>query len=212
MHAVCVGQKLTFKATGFFLMFSFFPGHTLRMLSTPSFLAELIEKLLKIANKINDNAAIRMFISGSTGSKDWESAAAQARSTLLNFQFKMYDLEDLFANAERTEFLVVTVPTELAVRESMRLLNDLTFESPDLPIKVRNVVVNQVLEDSSAQVYVDHVRVSQQKSISVLEQTVETAPYKTALTLVPYLDTEPRGVFGLKVLADALLNEQKVAT
>lgn len=182
------------------------------MLSTPSFLAELIEKLLKIANKINDNAAIRMFISGSTGSKDWESAAAQARSTLLNFQFKMYDLEDLFANAERTEFLVVTVPTELAVRESMRLLNDLTFESPDLPIKVRNVVVNQVLEDSSAQVYVDHVRVSQQKSISVLEQTVATAPYKTALTLVPYLDTEPRGVFGLKVLADALLNEQKVAT
>ena len=183
------------------------------MLSTPSFLAELIERLLKIAQKINDNAAVKMFISASAGSQDWESAAAQARSTLLSFQFQMYDLEDLFSNAEQTEFLIVTVPTELAVRESMRLLNDLTFESPDLPIKVRNIIVNQVLEDSNAQVFVDHVRTSQQKSISVLEQTVKkSSDAPIVLTRVPYLDTEPRGVFGLKVLADALLQEEKVET
>ena len=187
-------------------------GHTLRMLSTPSFLAELIERLLKIAQKINNNAAVKMFISGAAGSQDWESAAEQARSTLLNFQFQMYDLEDLFANAEQTEFLIVTVPTELAVRESIRLLNDLTFESPDLPIKVRNVIVNQVLEDSNAEVFVDHVRTSQQKSISALEQTIASSPNSIVLTRVPFLDTEPRGVFGLKVLADALLQEEKVET
>lgn len=180
------------------------------MLSTPSFLAELIERLLKIATKIDENAAVRMLMSSSARSQDWESAAAQARSTLLNFQFKMYDLEDLFADAENTEFLIVAVPTELAVRESMRLMNDLTFESPDLPIKVRNVVVNQVLEDSNAQVFVDHIRTIQQKSISALKQTVEGASHKPALTLVPYLDTEPRGVFGLKVLADSLLKEETV--
>jgi len=183
------------------------------MLSTPSFLAELMERLLKIAQKINQNAAVKMLISGATGSQDWESGAAQARSTLLNFQFQMYDLEDLFSNAEQTEFLIVTVPTELAVRESMRLLNDLTFESPDLPIKVRNVIVNQVLEDSSAQVFVDHVRTSQQKSITILERTIDEYPDNPiVLTRVPYLDTEPRGVFGLKVLADALLQEEKVET
>ena len=184
----------------------------MRMLSTPSFLADLIERLLNIASKINNNAAVKMFISGAAGSKDWEGAAAQARSTLLNFQFQMYDLEDLFSNAEQTEFLIVTVPTELAVRESMRLLNDLTFESPDLPIKVRNVIVNQVLGESNAQVFVDHVRTSQQKSISALEQIVESVPNKPILTRVPYLDTEPRGVFGLKVLADALLKKEEVET
>ena len=182
------------------------------MLSTPSFLAELIERLLNIANKINNNAAVKMFISGAAGSQDWESAAAQARSTLLNFQFQMYDLEDLFANAEQTEFLIVTVPTELAVRESMRLLNDLTFESPDLPIKVKNVIVNQVLGESNAQVFVDHVRTSQQKSISALKHLVDSTPIKPNLTRVPYLDTEPRGVFGLKVLADALLKKEEVET
>lgn len=193
--------------------FPIITGHTLRMLSTPSFLAELIERLLKIAQKINGNSAVKMLISGATGSQDWESGAAQARSTLLNFQFQMYDLEDLFANAEQTEFLIVTVPTELAVRESVRLLNDLTFESPDLPIKVRNVIVNQVLQDSSAEVFVDHVRSSQQKSITALEQTVaDSAISPITLTRVPFLDTEPRGVFGLKVLADALLQEEKVET
>ena len=182
------------------------------MLSTPSFLAELIERLLNIATKINNNAAVKMFLSSASRSQDWESAAEQARSTLLNFQFQMYDLEDLFANAEQTEFLIVTVPTELAVRESMRLLNDLTFESPDLPIKVRNVVVNQVLEESNAAVFVDHVRTSQQKSIAALEQIAANASSKPTLTRVPYLDTEPRGVFGLKVLADALLKREEVET
>jgi anion-transporting ArsA/GET3 family ATPase len=58
----------------------------------------------------------------------------------------MYDLEDMFADPETTEFLVVTIGTELAVRESVRLLNDLTFGDPDMPIRVRNVVVNQVLD------------------------------------------------------------------
>lgn len=185
-------------------------GHTLRMLSTPSFLAELIERLLKISDKINNNAAVRMFISSQARSQDWEAASTQARSTLLNFQFQMYDLEDLFANAEQTEFLVVTVPTELAVRESMRLLNDLTFESPDLPIKVRNIVVNQVLSDGNAQVFLDHLSTSQRKSVDALERTVDGIADKPVLTLVSYLDTEPRGVFGLKVLADALLQEEKV--
>ena len=182
------------------------------MLSTPSFLAELIERLLSIAGKINNNAAVKMFLSGATGSSDWESAASQARSKLLSFQFQMYDLEDLFADAEHTEFLIVTVPTELAVRESMRLLNDLTFESPDLPIKVRNVVVNQVLADSDAKVFIDHVETSQQKSLEALEKIAANAPSKPAVTRVPYLDTEPRGVFGLKVLSDALLKREEVET
>ena len=52
----------------------------------------------------------------------------------------------MFADPAATEFLIVTIGTELAVRESVRLLNDLTFGDPDMPIRVRNVVVNQVLD------------------------------------------------------------------
>ena len=138
-----------------------------------------------------------------------DSAATAAKSQLIGFQLNMYDLEDLLCNPEQTEFLIVTVPTQLAVRESVRLLNDLTFEAPDMPIKVRNIVVNQVLKDDGSDVssFLSHVSDGQVSSIKSLEQAMETyKPNPPTITKVQYLDTEPRGVFGLKVLGDALLN------
>jgi arsenite-transporting ATPase len=136
----------------------------------------------------------------------------QAKSTLLKFQFQMYDLEDLFSDPNVTEFLIVLVPTELAVRESIRLLNDLTFQSPDMPIKVRNIVVNQVLsEEMGSQIFLDHVAKSQRLAIGDLERFVTTCAHRLMVTKVPYLDTEPRGVYGMKVVSDKLLNEQQPA-
>lgn len=184
-------------------------GHTLRMLSTPSFIADLIDKLLAIAQKVNQNAAIKMLITSSASSQEIETAAETAKSTLLSFQLQMYDLEDLFADPDSTEFLIVTVPTELAVRESTRLLNDLTFEDPDMPIKVRNVVANQVLQDdgSDAQTYLSHVQQGQKSSINELTSTAASMENPPTITSVPYLDTEPRGVFGLNILAEELMRD-----
>ena len=200
-------------------------GHTLRMLSTPTFLAELIDRLLRISEKINSNAAVKMFIGSSARRDEINAAVESAKSTLYKFQFQMYDLEDLFADAEQTEFLIVTVPTELAVRESTRLLNDLTFEAPDMPIKVRNVICNQVLkegDDEDARIFLSHVENSQKQAIADLERfSSNTAAASTSsankssgssspvITKVPYLDTEPRGVFGLKILADELMKESE---
>jgi arsenite-transporting ATPase len=131
----------------------------------------------------------------------------------LKFQFQMYDLEDLFSNPDQTEFLIVTVPTELAVRESVRLLNDLTFDAPDMPIKVRQIVVNQVLKDDESDIrtFLSHVSDGQSTSIQNLQQFLGTMTTTPRLTKVPYLDTEPRGVFGLKMLADELLREEEVS-
>lgn len=196
-------------------------GHTLRMLSTPGFLAELIDRLLVIAERINSNSMVKMFISSSKRADDIESAADTAKSQLLSFQLQMYDLEDMFANAKQTEFLIVTVATELAARESIRLLNDLTFEAPDMPIKVRNLVVNQVLDESEsveaagegniAQVFQGHVCKSQSASIAELERAAGSVAKPPRITQVRYLDTEPRGVFGLKVLANELMREVEEA-
>lgn len=184
-------------------------GHTLRMLSTPGFLAELIDRLLMIAEKVNSNAAVKMLISGSARGQGIETAAETAKSTLLSFQLQMYDLEDLFADAEQTEFLIVTVATELAARESIRLLNDLTFEAPDMPIKVRNIVVNQVLSDdgSDAKTFISHMAQSQRGSIEALERYTSGLERPPIITKVEFLDTEPRGVFGLKILANEMLKE-----
>lgn len=184
------------------------------MLSTPGFLAELIDRLLAIAEKVNSNVAVKMFIASTArGEKaeQLETAATIAKSQLLTFQLQMYDLEDLFANPDQTEFLIVTVPTELAVRESVRLMNDLTFDAPEMPIKVRNIVVNQVLKDDGSDVktFLTHVSDSQATSIGNLKRAVQSMNRPVTITTVPYLDTEPRGVFGLKVLANALLKEEE---
>jgi arsenite-transporting ATPase len=184
-------------------------GHTLRMLSTPGFLAELIDRLLMISEKVNSNAAVKMLITSSARGGDFETAAETAKSTLLSFQLQMYDLEGLFSDAEQTEFLIVTVATELAARESIRLLNDLTFDVPDMPIKVRNVVINQVLSDdgSDAKTFISHVAQSQLGSIEDLERSAAAMERPPIITKVQFLDTEPRGVFGLKILADEMLRE-----
>mmetsp|Transcript_2138 Transcript_2138/g.3568 ORF Transcript_2138/g.3568 Transcript_2138/m.3568 type:complete len:191 (+) Transcript_2138:1-573(+) len=184
------------------------------MISTPGFLAELIERLLGIAQKVQSNPAYRLMIAGVTSgtrAEQIQSAGTAAKSKLLSFQIQMYDLEDLFANPDQTEFLIVTVPTELAVRESVRLLNDLTFEAPDMPIKVRNIVVNQVLKDDGSDVrtFLSHVSDSQESSIESLQQTLNTMQNPPVITKIQYLDTEPRGVFGLKILGDALLKEEE---
>jgi arsenite-transporting ATPase len=188
-------------------------GHTLRMLSSPGFLADFIDRLLTISQKVNSNAAVKMFIASASGgnSEQLDAAASNAKSRILKFQFQMYDLEDLFSNPDQTEFLIVTVPTELAVRESVRLLNDLTFDAPDMPIKVRHIVVNQVLKDdeSDTKTFLSHVSDGQSTSIQNLQQFLGTMTTTPRLTKVPYLDTEPRGVFGLKMLADELLREEE---
>merc|ERR1712137_1154843 len=119
--------------------------------------------------------------------EELESKALAAKSQLLGFQNQMYDLEDMFANPDQTEFLIVTVPTELAVRESSRLLNDLTFEAPDMPIKVRNVVVNQVLKDDSSDVsiFLKKVASSQQSSIQELRGETHKLGTPVEITEVP---------------------------
>ena len=153
-----------------------------------------------------------MLIAGAGGgdSEQLEAVGTAAKTKLLSFQLQMYDLEDLFANPEQTEFLIVTIATELAARESMRLLNDLTYEAPDMPIKVRNVVVNQVLKDDGSDIntFLSHINDSQSTAVQRLEDGLSSDPNAiTHVTKVPYLDTEPRGVYGLRILAEEFLKE-----
>jgi arsenite-transporting ATPase len=187
-------------------------GHTLRMLSTPGFLADLVDRLLRIADKVKSNAMVKMLVGASTDAEKLETATSEARSKLLSFQLQMWELEDMFAEPDLTEFMIVTVATELAARESIRLLNSLTFESPDMPIKVRNLIVNQVLglNEEDANVFLEHVGSSQTLAVTDLEQFASSLSSPPRITQTRYLDTEPRGVFELKALADELLKNDPI--
>lgn len=186
-------------------------GHTLRMLTTPSFLADLIERILGVSNKLNSNAAVKMLLAGAKNKYDVDDAAEQAKSALLKFQVSMYALEDLFADNSSTEFLIVTIASELAVRESTRLLNDLTFGDPDMPIRVRSVVVNQVLDEGKvAQAFMSQVAKTQSSCIEQVRTSVHGNTPR--ITEVSYLDTEPRGVYGLKALSEEYLAEKEAVS
>ena len=198
-------------------------GHTLRMLTTPSFLADLIEKILSVSKKLNSNAAVKLLLASvATRDNKYDDAVETAESALLKFQVSMYDLEDLFADPAATEFLIVTIGTELAVRESVRLLNDLTFGDPDMPIRVRNVVVNQVLDseeeeadgdgekkDEKLQGFVTRLTKSQSSSIEEIHRAVDRLDDPPRVTKVTMMDTEPRGVYGLKALSEQLLTSKE---
>lgn len=186
-------------------------GHTLRMLTTPSFLADLIERILVVSNKLNSNAAVKMLLAGAKNKYDVDDAAEQAKSALLKFQVSMYNLEDLFADPSSTEFLIVTIASELAVRESTRLLNDLTFGDPDMPIRVRSVVVNQVLDEGNvAQAFMSQVAKTQSSCIEQVRRNIDGDTPR--ITEVSYLDTEPRGVYGLKALSEEYLAEKEAVS
>jgi anion-transporting ArsA/GET3 family ATPase len=162
-----------------------------------------------------------MLLSSATKNKyDLDDAGESAKAALLKFQVSMYDLEDLFADPTTTEFLIVTIATELAVRESARLLNDLTFGDPDMPIRVRSVVVNQVLHgeeddddgNEKVQRFVARLSTSQSSSISEIRSAVQRLSNPPRLTEVTYLDMEPRGVYGLKALSEEYLSQKEEAT
>jgi len=186
-------------------------GHTTRLLGLPSFLADLIDRLLSLAGKVTSNAVMKMLVTSAAGGDNEaiETSAAMAKSRLLSFQVQMFDMEDLFSNPDQTEFLIVTIPTELAIRESVRLLNDLTFESPDFPIKVRNIVVNQVLKDDGSDIntFISQLSSGQTASMADLSNFLARSTDPPRITKVRYLDTEPRGVFGLKILGDEMLRD-----
>ena len=162
---------------------------------------------------LSNLAALKMMISGAaTDKEELNAAAIKAKSTLQSFQVQMFDLEDLFSDASQTEFLIVTVLTELAIRETIRLLNDLTFEAPDMPIKVRNIVANQVLceDGDDVDAFLGRVTKGQKLAVKDLEDSMKTSKSRANITLVPFVDTEPRGVFGLKAIASELLREDAV--
>lgn len=76
-----------------------------------------------------------------------------------------------------------------------------------MPIKVQNIVVNQVLKDdgSDVETFVSHISDGQEAAIADLVSAMQSMPSPPAITKIPYLDTEPREVYGLKSFGDLLV-------
>ncbi|CAN0206159.1 unnamed protein product [Ectocarpus sp. 6 AP-2014] len=176
-------------------------GHTLRMLSYPEFLDGFFEKLIKIRNKLKGATAMLSMFSGGGGgaSAEEEKEFEEDRDRLRDFQFKMMELQELFRDESKTEFVVVTIPSVLAVAETERLVAQL--RSQEVPVK--HVVVNKVVDESVKEGYIQRLSKGQAAGVEQLEQVAKGAA-GVSLTLVPYFDVEVRNVYGLRFMAQTL--------
>lgn len=163
-------------------------GHTLRLLSFPEFLDNFLQKVLSIKKKLDGviNAAkslfgLRNFVSGNEDRDDIEDAV----QAIERVRAQSEELRGLLTDTERTQFLVVTISTELSAAESVRLVRGLDERG----VKVNNYVVNQLLAESTDEKFVDRVVKAQDRSLEQLRQVSLSAPLAASSNVgpVPFL-------------------------
>ena len=189
-------------------------GHSLRLLALPQFLDGLLGKLLQLRMKLAGlTNTLKMFL-GDQAAQERAQTLDSAMDRLEQFRKKMGRLETTLKDHTLTSFLIVTIPTKLAVQESKRLLQELRKEG----IAVNHIVVNQCIESQKGTSSTDSTtneamvnyyqrRVTGQKKwIAKLQQAAEsvsaTQEYRTngddpspiAISELPFFDVELVGV------------------
>jgi len=185
-------------------------GHTLRLLSFPDFLDAFLAKAVALRSRLdgassllsatgNLSSILNTVAGGSGGStpskKDVQRATAVAAERVAAYREQMAELSDLFRDPARSEFVVVSIPTELSVAESRRLVDALWSEG----IWVRNLVANQIVPADRETSYVKRLTTGQEAQIQRIRDS--EALGSLHLTQVPRFDTEVRGVYGLRALS-----------
>ncbi|XP_050211189.1 ATPase GET3B-like [Mercurialis annua] len=168
-------------------------GHTLRLLSLPDFLDASIGKLLKLKQKISSATSAIKSVFGQ------EDSRQDAADKLEKLRERMIKVRELFRDTESTEFVIVTIPTVMAVNESSRLRASLTKES----VPVKKLIVNQILPPSTSDCkFCAMKRKDQTRALDMIRSDTELS----GLTLIeaPLVDVEIRGVPALQFLGDII--------
>uniref|UniRef100_A0A1J3JX99 Putative arsenical pump-driving ATPase n=1 Tax=Noccaea caerulescens TaxID=107243 RepID=A0A1J3JX99_NOCCA len=168
-------------------------GHTLRLLSLPDFLDASIGKILKLRQKITSATSAIKSVFGKEENKP------DAAEKLERLRERMVKVGELFRDTESTEFVIVTIPTVMAVSESSRLSASLKKES----VPVKRLVVNQILPPSSSDCkFCSIKRKDQMRALDMIREDSELS----GLTLMeaPLVDLEIRGVPALRFLGDII--------
>jgi len=155
-------------------------GHALRLLSSPKLLDEWIKVMAKMRWKY------RYMVERFAG----EYTADEGDDFLLSMKKTVKKIEDLLRDPNRCEFIAVTIPEDMAILETERLINNLGRYG----IKVRQLVINNVLESDSCP-FCREKRKEQDKYIDYI-----TGKFKRLeTTIVPSC---PHEIKGLKTLVD----------
>ncbi|GAY59752.1 hypothetical protein CUMW_196910 [Citrus unshiu] len=160
-------------------------GHTLRLLSLPDFLDASIGKMMKLKKKLASTTSAFKYVFGKE-----EKQQDVASDKLEQLRERMAKVRDLFRDPDSTEFVIVTIPTVMAISESSRLHASLRKEC----IPVQRLIVNQVLPPSASDC--KFCAMKRKDQMRVLE-TIMSDPQLANLRLVqaPLVDVEIRGKY-----------------
>ncbi|XP_062225829.1 ATPase GET3B-like [Phragmites australis] len=164
-------------------------GHTLKLLSA----AKWIEKFLGLTIKaVNAASSMRALKSA--------SGKAQVDSSMLEeLRQQTARVSELLYDPQSTEFIVVTIPTMMAVSESSRFHASLKKDGAH----TRRLVVNQVLPPSASDCRFCAAKLREQaRAFSAIREDRELGGLK--LIQAPLLDSEVKGVPALRFLSDSV--------
>jgi arsenite/tail-anchored protein-transporting ATPase len=169
-------------------------GHTIRLLQLPEFLNSVTGKLIKFRSKLM--SAVDTFKGMFGGGQSNQSGGmGGALNKLESLQTRVAKVKRTLQNPALTQFVVVTIPTTLAVAESKRLVESLQKEK----IKVSSILCNQIITEDLGPAYVGTRQRAQRRCIEVINRAaaaITSGPEgypDIEVTEVPYIDTEVTG-------------------
>ncbi len=173
-------------------------GHTLRLLTLPEFVNTSVGKILRIRQRIVGVAeSIKGIFTGGSSNVD------KTNERIEKFQRSMAEAREIFRDQARSQFIIVTIPTMMAVNESSRLAEALRKE--DVPVKY--ILVNQVLDGSTSDVFFKNQFKDQQRALGLLKSTDKQLG-RLQVIESPVLDLEVRGVPALQYFGDIVWKEE----
>ncbi len=173
-------------------------GHTLRLLALPDFLDSFLGKAMKLRAKINNMFAGFKSLLGMEAQRDNTVEAIEAlKETIVK-------VRAFFQDEKRTEFIIVTIPTIMAINESERLAEELKLQN----IAVKNVIVNQIMPQNINCKFCQARSAGQEQNLEYIRNLF----INYHLTEVPFFDREIRGVPALRIMAQALFEKKFVTS
>ncbi len=155
-------------------------GHALRLLSSPKLLDDWIKVMAKMRWKY------RYMVERFAG----EYAGDHGDDFLLSMKKTVKRIEDLLREQNRCEFIAVTIPEDMAVLETTRLISNLG----KFGIKVRQMVINNVVQSDGCK-FCREKRKEQDRYINLIRGKFNGLK----ITIIP---SSPHEIKGLKTLLD----------
>lgn len=155
-------------------------GHALRLLASPRLLDDWIRVMAKMRWKY------RYMVERFAGRYEPD----QGDDFLLSMKKMIKRIEDILCDQNKCEFVAVTIPEDMAILETARLITSLGKYG----IMVRQLVINNVLESNGCR-FCREKRKEQDKYISLIRKRFDGLQ----MTIIP---SRPREIKGLEALED----------